>query len=167
MALIGEPGRIVMMILGGVLIYLAVAKDYEPTLLVPIGLGCILANIGDHNFRNCGTGWPWRPCSYSVGYNGTVQTREADSAPAPGIEVEVRDAQGNLAANPTTDDLGEAELALDEYSIYVEGYDYEQIFEITELNPYEFAVYFPDGMLRAATCLAARGFRVSLQMASE
>ncbi|MBN1933738.1 MAG: sodium ion-translocating decarboxylase subunit beta [Anaerolineae bacterium] len=34
-----------MMVVGGVLIYLAVAKDYEPTLLLPIGLGCILANI--------------------------------------------------------------------------------------------------------------------------
>ncbi|MBN1582474.1 MAG: sodium ion-translocating decarboxylase subunit beta [Anaerolineae bacterium] len=34
-----------MMVIGGVLIYLAVAKDYEPTLLIPIGLGCILANI--------------------------------------------------------------------------------------------------------------------------
>jgi oxaloacetate decarboxylase beta subunit len=34
-----------MMILGGVLIYLAIAKDYEPTLLLPIGLGCILANL--------------------------------------------------------------------------------------------------------------------------
>ena len=44
-ALISEPGRILMMVLGGVLIYLAVAKDYEPTLLIPIGLGCILANI--------------------------------------------------------------------------------------------------------------------------
>jgi oxaloacetate decarboxylase beta subunit len=40
-----EPGRILMMIVGGVLIYLAVAKDYEPTLLLPIGIGCILANI--------------------------------------------------------------------------------------------------------------------------
>ena len=45
LSLVDEPGRIVMMIIGGVLIYLAVAKDYEPTLLLPIGLGCILANI--------------------------------------------------------------------------------------------------------------------------
>ena len=43
--LANEPGRVLMMIVGGVLIYLAVAKDYEPTLLLPIGLGCILANI--------------------------------------------------------------------------------------------------------------------------
>jgi sodium ion-translocating decarboxylase beta subunit len=45
LALVGDPGRIVMMIVGGVLIYLAIAKDYEPTLLIPIGFGCILANI--------------------------------------------------------------------------------------------------------------------------
>jgi sodium ion-translocating decarboxylase beta subunit len=44
-SLVGEPGRIAMMVIGGVLIYLAIAKDYEPTLLLPIGLGCILANI--------------------------------------------------------------------------------------------------------------------------
>lgn len=45
LALASEPGRILMMVIGGVLIYLAIAKDYEPTLLLPIGLGCILANI--------------------------------------------------------------------------------------------------------------------------
>lgn len=38
-------GRVVMMIIGGVLIWLAVRKRYEPLLLLPIGLGCILANI--------------------------------------------------------------------------------------------------------------------------
>jgi sodium ion-translocating decarboxylase beta subunit len=35
----------VMMIAGGVLIYLAIAKDYEPVLLLPIGFGAILANL--------------------------------------------------------------------------------------------------------------------------
>jgi Na+-transporting methylmalonyl-CoA/oxaloacetate decarboxylase beta subunit len=34
-----------MFAIGGVLIYLAIAKEYEPTLLLPIGLGAILANI--------------------------------------------------------------------------------------------------------------------------
>ena len=43
--LVNEPARILMMIVGGVLIYLAIAKDYEPALLLPIGLGCILANL--------------------------------------------------------------------------------------------------------------------------
>ena len=40
-----EPGRIVMMIIGGILMYLGIKKEYEPTLLVPIGLGTILVNF--------------------------------------------------------------------------------------------------------------------------
>jgi len=36
---------LVMMIIGGTLIFLAVKKNYEPTLLLPIGFGAILANI--------------------------------------------------------------------------------------------------------------------------
>jgi len=48
--------NVVMMIAGGVLIYLAVAKDYEPMLLLPIGFGSFLANLpltgvtGEHGF---------------------------------------------------------------------------------------------------------------------
>ncbi len=38
-------GNLVMFIVGGVLIWLALSKEYEPLLLLPIGLGCILANI--------------------------------------------------------------------------------------------------------------------------
>jgi oxaloacetate decarboxylase beta subunit len=37
--------QLVMMLIGGVLIYLAIAKEYEPALLLPIGFGAILANI--------------------------------------------------------------------------------------------------------------------------
>ncbi|HJD16367.1 MAG TPA: sodium ion-translocating decarboxylase subunit beta [Candidatus Enterococcus stercoripullorum] len=40
-----EPGRIVMMLIGGILMYLGIKKEYEPTLLVPIGLGTILVNF--------------------------------------------------------------------------------------------------------------------------
>jgi sodium ion-translocating decarboxylase beta subunit len=36
---------VVMIIIGGVLIYLAIAKEYEPMLLLPIGFGAILANM--------------------------------------------------------------------------------------------------------------------------
>lgn len=43
--LVSEPGRLVMMAVGGVLIYLAIAKDYEPVLLLPMGFACILTNI--------------------------------------------------------------------------------------------------------------------------
>lgn len=38
-------GHVVMMAIGGLLIYLAVAKDYEPVLLLPIGVGAILVNL--------------------------------------------------------------------------------------------------------------------------
>lgn len=36
---------IIMWIIGGVLIYLAIKKDMEPTLLLPIGFGAILVNL--------------------------------------------------------------------------------------------------------------------------
>ena len=35
---------VVMMRVGGVLIYLAIAKNIEPMLLLPIGFGAILTN---------------------------------------------------------------------------------------------------------------------------
>ena len=44
-ALAAEPGRLVMMVIGCVLMYLGIKKEYEPTLLVPMGLGTILVNI--------------------------------------------------------------------------------------------------------------------------
>ncbi|NLC84362.1 MAG: sodium ion-translocating decarboxylase subunit beta, partial [Ruminococcaceae bacterium] len=36
---------LVMFLIAGILIYLAIAKDYEPALLLPIGFGAILANL--------------------------------------------------------------------------------------------------------------------------
>ncbi|GAB4567086.1 MAG: sodium ion-translocating decarboxylase subunit beta [Anaerolineae bacterium] len=38
-------GHLVMMAVGGALIYLAVVHEYEPMLLLPIGMGAIIANI--------------------------------------------------------------------------------------------------------------------------
>lgn len=49
-----QPAQAVMILIGGILIYLAIARKYEPALLLPIGFGTILANIpfsaavGDH-----------------------------------------------------------------------------------------------------------------------
>lgn len=37
--------NVVMLLVGGVLIYLGVKKEVEPLLLVPIGFGCVLVNI--------------------------------------------------------------------------------------------------------------------------
>lgn len=39
------PGQALMMLVGGLLIYLAIRKGFEPLLLIPIGFGGILANI--------------------------------------------------------------------------------------------------------------------------
>lgn len=38
-------GHIVMILLGIFFLYLAIKKDYEPLLLVPIGFGMILVNL--------------------------------------------------------------------------------------------------------------------------
>jgi sodium ion-translocating decarboxylase beta subunit len=39
------PGHGLMIAVGALLIYLAIAREYEPMLLLPIGVGAILANI--------------------------------------------------------------------------------------------------------------------------
>lgn len=50
------PAKIAMILAGLILIYLAIAKGYEPVLLLPIGFGCISANLpfsaltGEHGF---------------------------------------------------------------------------------------------------------------------
>ena len=40
-----ELGHVIMWIIGGILIYLAIKKDMEPTLLLPLGFGAILVNL--------------------------------------------------------------------------------------------------------------------------
>jgi oxaloacetate decarboxylase beta subunit len=39
------PGGVVMLGIGVILLYLAIAKEYEPMLLLPIGAGAIFANL--------------------------------------------------------------------------------------------------------------------------
>jgi|GEM_PF-6712948 len=36
---------LIMYLIGGILIYLAIKKNYEPALLLPIGFGAILVNL--------------------------------------------------------------------------------------------------------------------------
>ena len=38
-------GQVLMVLIGGLLIFLAIRKGFEPLLLLPIGFGCILANV--------------------------------------------------------------------------------------------------------------------------
>jgi oxaloacetate decarboxylase beta subunit len=40
-----EWGQLLMIFVGGMLIFLAIRKGFEPLLLLPIGFGCILANV--------------------------------------------------------------------------------------------------------------------------
>src|SRR5271157_997354 len=40
-------GNILMMVVGAAMIYLAIAKRYEPLLLVGIGFACIISNVPD------------------------------------------------------------------------------------------------------------------------
>lgn len=48
------PGQIVMIIVGALLLYLAIARGYEPLLLLPIGFGAVLANIPEAGFTEEG-----------------------------------------------------------------------------------------------------------------
>ena len=43
--LFSEPGVTIMLVVGGILLYLGIGKKYEPLLLVPIAFGVILANL--------------------------------------------------------------------------------------------------------------------------
>ena len=48
------PDQLFMMAIGGLLLYLAISKGFEPLLLVPIGFGAILANIPNAGFTDEG-----------------------------------------------------------------------------------------------------------------
>ncbi len=55
-----QINQIVMWIIGGVLIFLAIKKEMEPTLLLPMGLGAILVNL------------PINPAEAGEGINGVL-----------------------------------------------------------------------------------------------
>ncbi len=60
------PGSIVMWIIAFVLIYLAIKKDYEPLLLLPIGFGIICANLPLANLMKPHEGLIWHFYHYGV-----------------------------------------------------------------------------------------------------
>ena len=39
------PGHLIMIVVGLLFIYLAIAKEFEPMLLIPIGFGILIGNI--------------------------------------------------------------------------------------------------------------------------
>ncbi len=60
------PGMIIMWVIGGGLIYLAVSKEYEPLLLLPIGFGIILANLPLAHLMVPNEGLLWRFYHYGI-----------------------------------------------------------------------------------------------------
>ncbi|MDD2604144.1 MAG: sodium ion-translocating decarboxylase subunit beta [Desulfobacterales bacterium] len=60
------PGMLVMWVIAFVLIYLAIAKNYEPLLLLPIGFGILLVNLPLANLMAPGEGLLWRFYHYGL-----------------------------------------------------------------------------------------------------
>lgn len=65
-----EPGRIAMIAIGCVLMYLGIKKEYEPTLLVPMGLGTILVNIPASGVLMTGT----EPGPFQILFDAGIET---------------------------------------------------------------------------------------------
>ena len=60
------PGMPLMWLIGLTLIYLAIHKQYEPLLLLPIGFGILLANIPETSLMVQGEGLIWRLYHYGI-----------------------------------------------------------------------------------------------------
>jgi len=60
------PGMVIMWAIGFTLIYLAIAKNYEPLLLLPIGFGIIVANLPLTGLMIPHEGLLWRFYHYGI-----------------------------------------------------------------------------------------------------
>ena len=60
------PELLVMWLIGLTLIYLAVTRQYEPLLLLPIGFGIVLANLPLTQLMEPGAGLLWRFYHYGI-----------------------------------------------------------------------------------------------------
>ena len=60
------PDLLVMWLIGLTLIYLAVTRQYEPLLLLPIGFGILLANLPLTQLMDPGDGLLWRFYHYGI-----------------------------------------------------------------------------------------------------
>ena len=60
------PGMVFMWIIGFVLIYLAITRQYEPLLLLPIGFGIIITNLPLSYLMEPGEGLIWRFYHYGI-----------------------------------------------------------------------------------------------------
>ncbi len=52
LSLVDQPKLLVMWLIGGVLIFLAIKKEMEPSLLLPMGFGAILVNLPESGAKN-------------------------------------------------------------------------------------------------------------------
>ena len=60
------PGMVVMWVIGFLFIYLAITKDYEPLLLLPIGFGILVANLPLTGLMTPHEGLVWRFYHYGI-----------------------------------------------------------------------------------------------------
>ncbi len=61
-----SAGNIIMFVVAFVLIYLAIAKQFEPLLLLPIGFGILVANLPLCGLMEPGEGLLWRFYHYGI-----------------------------------------------------------------------------------------------------
>ena len=61
-----SPGMVVMWAIGLTLLYLAISREYEPLLLLPIGFGILVANLPLTGLMEPGEGLLWRFYHYGV-----------------------------------------------------------------------------------------------------
>jgi len=60
-----EIGNVIMIVIGLVMIYIAIKRDYEPLLLVPIGFGIVAGNI------------PYNPELMPIGYQDVLGSQQS------------------------------------------------------------------------------------------
>jgi oxaloacetate decarboxylase beta subunit len=68
-----EIGHIIMILIGLVFIYLAITKEYEPLLLIPIGFGILIGNIPFNEAANLQVGIYEEGSVFNILYQGVVK----------------------------------------------------------------------------------------------
>jgi oxaloacetate decarboxylase beta subunit len=68
-----ESGHIIMILIGLAFIYLAITKEYEPLLLIPIGFGILIGNIPFNEAAGLQIGIYEEGSVFNILYQGVVQ----------------------------------------------------------------------------------------------
>ena len=102
-------GNLLMLLIGGVLIYLGISKKMEPLLLVPIGFGMLLVNLPLGGLMDYEL-----PVTNTTGVPGKVISIEVEEAGRIGEnDVILRLDSGNILA-PVTGTVAQIEIAVDQ-----------------------------------------------------